>query len=255
MPYSRKDVFIGFAAEDRYNIVEPIVYHLKNYGINLWYDRDMLLLGDERVKKNLIEGAAGCKYAIIVLSENTAASMCALEEISIIESRFNQGEVTVFPILYELLPNDLPENLDWVKTLIYKEVDRNSGTREICNHIACKITEDYLNGRNYKHIQDVFIASPKELPLSTQAILNSYQEIDCANLNSRVSILYAIYHTMIHIHSNTSWTSQIVVKIFERLFAETRLSLNIDYREIWLLENACCILINDYVAFCTESKI
>ena len=38
-----KRIFIGFAAEDRYDIVEPIVYHLKNYGIELWYDRHMIV--------------------------------------------------------------------------------------------------------------------------------------------------------------------------------------------------------------------
>lgn len=252
---SNKRVYIGFAAEDRYDIVEPIVYHLKNYGIELWYDRHMLVMSDNRVAKNLIEGAAGCDYAIIILSKHTAKSTCALEEISIVESRFNQGIVTVFPILYEILPSELPEKLCWIKSLIFKEVDRSSGTREICNHIACKITDDLLVNRNYCHIQDIIFNPPEELPLDCKAILKSYLEVDHANLNSRVSLLYAAYLTITHIQDNTDWTSPMVIRIFERLFSETRLSLAIDYREIWLLENAVCLLINDYVAYCTESKI
>ena len=32
-------LFICFSAKDRYVIAQPIVYHLKNYGINVWYDR------------------------------------------------------------------------------------------------------------------------------------------------------------------------------------------------------------------------
>ena len=28
-------IFICFAAEDRYTIAEPIVYHLKNYGLKI----------------------------------------------------------------------------------------------------------------------------------------------------------------------------------------------------------------------------
>ena len=60
-------VFICFAAEDRYKIAEPIMYHLKNYGINTWYDRHKLLMGDNRVQKNLNEGAAKCQYALIIL--------------------------------------------------------------------------------------------------------------------------------------------------------------------------------------------
>ena len=252
---SNKRVFIGFAAEDRYDIVEPIVYHLKNYGIELWYDRHMLVMSDNRVVKNLIEGAAGCDYAIIILSKHTAKSSCALEEISIIESRFKQGNVTVFPVLYELLLDELPQKLSWIKTLIFKEVDRHSGTREICNHIACKMTDDILVKYNYRHIQDIIFSPPEELPLDCKAILKSYLEVDHANLNSRVSLLYAAYLTVTHIQDNTDWTAPMVIRIFERLFSETRLSLAIDYREIWLLENAVCLLINDYVAYCTESKI
>ena len=252
---SNKKVFIAFASEDRYDIVEPIVYHLKNYGIELWYDRHMLVMGDNRVEKNLIEGAAGCDYAIIILSKHTSKSSCALEEISIVETRFNQGNVTVFPVLYELSPNALPEKLCWIKALIFKEINRHSGTREICNHIACKITDDLLSNCNYLHIQDIMHNPPKELPLDCKAILRSYLEVDHANLNSRVALLYAAYLTATHTQSNTGWISPMVIRIFERLFSENRLSLTIDYREIWLLENAVCLLINDYVASCTESKI
>lgn len=252
---SNKKVFIGFAAEDRYDIVEPIVYHLKNYGIELWYDRHILVMGDNRVRKNLIEGAAGCDYAIIILSKHTAKSSCALEEISIVKSRFKQGMVTVFPVLYELSPSELPEKLFWIKSLIFKEVDRHSGTRVICNHIACKITGDLLVSCNYRHVQDIVFSPPKELPIDCKAILKSYLEVDHANLNSRVSLLYAAYLTVIHIDDNTNWTSHMVIRIFTRLFSETRLSLAIDYRDIWLLENAICLLINDYVVACTESRI
>ena len=51
--------------------------------------------------------------------------------------------------LDELAPENLPNNLAWIKELIFKEVDRHSGTREICNHIACKITGDIINFNTY----------------------------------------------------------------------------------------------------------
>ena len=252
---SNSKVFIAFAAEDRYDIVEPLVYHLKNYGIDLWYDRHALLMSDNRVETNLIEGAAGCGYAIIVLSKHTAKSSCALEEISILEARFKQGDVTVFPILYELTPNELPEKLCWIKTVIFKEVVRNSGTREICNHIACRITKDFLVDCNYRHVQDIILRPPDKLPLDSVAILKSYIEIDHANLNSRVSLLYATYLTIIHTTNNAKRVSPLVTRIFDRVFSEIRLSLATDYREIWLLENTLCLLINDYIASWTESSM
>ena len=117
-----------FAAEDRYRIVESLVYHLKNYGIGVWYDRYSLVLGDDRVKKNLLEGTASCKYAIVVISEYTIDSICAMEELSIIKARYQRGELTVFPILYEISPNSLSQELCWIKKLIFKETNKQSGT-------------------------------------------------------------------------------------------------------------------------------
>lgn len=213
-------------------------------------------MGDNRIEKNLYEGASKCSYAIAILSKNTIDSICAMEELSIIEDRCNQKDVTVFPVLYELLPECIPIELQWIKSLIFKEVNRHSGTREICNHIACKITGDILDNCNYKSIQDILNVDHRLLPSATYAILSSYQEIDCANLNSRVSLLYAAYLTIIHtkiIPYNSLIT--MISKIFERLLSEMRLNLTIDYRDLWLLENSICILVDCYLVSCIESRI
>lgn len=95
-------IFICFAAEDRYTIAEPIVYHLKNYGLKIWYDRYEMIMGDNREEKNLKEGAGNCQYAVVILSKDTYESPCAMEEISIIKERYRKNKVTVFPILYVL---------------------------------------------------------------------------------------------------------------------------------------------------------
>lgn len=144
LKYSHQ-VFIGFAAEDRYMIAEPIAYHLKNYGINTWYDRNKLLLGDNLKVKNLINGAGEAKYACMIISKHTSDSPCAMDELSIIHERFTNHDVTIFPILYELKPYEIPLSLQWIKQVMFKEVNRSSGTREICNHIACKISCDILS--------------------------------------------------------------------------------------------------------------
>lgn len=249
-------LFICFAAEDRYSIAEPIVYHLKNYGIEAWYDRYALVMADNRKQKNLEEGASKCTYAITILSKHTAGSICAMEELSIIEDRYYRNEVAVFPILFEISPGEIPCRLQWIKEIIFKEVDRHSGTREICNHIACKITSDYLENCNYKRLQDVLCIPPSSLPPVTHEILNSYRGVDCANLNSRVALLYTTY--LIFSHSQSMQKNSItdmISSIFKRLFSETRLNLDIDYRELWLLENSICILVNCYLASCKESKI
>lgn len=250
-----KKLFICFSAKDRYDIVQPIVYHLKNYGINIWYDRYEMVMGDDRFEKNIVEGAQKCEYALIILSSNTIDSMCATEEIKILESRYYKNEVTIFPVLYEIKPCKIPATFDWIRNLIFKEVNHTTGTVEICNHIACKITQDILKNCKYRTIAEIITAN-LPLPRSVKTLLSKYTKIDSANLNSRITLLYATYIVISESGRIVKDSlCEVPTKAFERLFTETVLNLTIDYRELWLLENSICILIDNYFISCTESKI
>lgn len=237
-------LFVAFAAEDRYTVAEPIVYHLKNYGVHTWYDRHNLLLGDKRRQKNLEEGAKECSYACIIISENTKFSVCAMEEIEIIKKRYFEGDVTVFPVFYEISPASIPLSLSWTKDLIYKEVNKRSGTREVCNHISCRISENMLMPHHIRNIRDCISWLPSYVP-SIRDILCSYIKADHANVNSKISLLYAAYLVMRNtITFPNSAEVDFACHVFNRLFAETQLNISVDYREIWLLENSMCILAN-----------
>ena len=215
------------------------------YGIKVWYDRQSLLLGDNRKQKNLIEGASQCKYAILVLSKNTLNSTCAMEEISIIKNRYITENLIVFPILYELSPEDIPYEIQWVKELIFKETNRMSGTRQICNHIACKITSDILSKLKYHNFQTILSNEIDSIPKHIYRLLNAYQQIDTQNINARITLLYATHLVITSQIKCINYNFTLVSKIFERLFSETRLNLDIDYREVWLMENSIAILINE----------
>lgn len=252
MIYKAK-IFICFAAEDRYSIAEPIVYHLKNYGIDIWYDRYKLLMGDNRIEKNLVEGAGQCNYAIAIISKNTINSPCTLEELSIIKERYYNKEVTVFPILYEISPDEISIELEWIKEIIFKEINRSSGTRDICNHIVCNLSEDLLTEYELNSIP--LISLSKLIPNEIKEILICYQSMDSYNLNSRISLLYAAHIVFKDKLRNTDLFPRFYFKSFERLFTETKLNITIDYRELWLLENIICLLANCYIEYSTESSI
>lgn len=255
MPINRPKVFICFAAEDRYTIAEPIVYHLKNYGLDIWYDRYKLLMGDNRIDKNLQEGAGQCNYAITILSQNTENSNCTLEELSILKERYNKNKIVIFPVLYEIIPDRLPNELEWIKELIFKEVNRQSGTREVCNHIICRITEDLISNFSIKSINNLSNNICVSIPTDIRNIIENYKRIDYDNINSRISLLYAIHIIIKERLKNTDKVPDFLYKIFERLFTETQLNISVDYRDIWLLENAICLLLNYYIEFSTESSI
>ncbi|MCI9379404.1 MAG: hypothetical protein HFI06_13075 [Eubacterium sp.] len=201
------------------------------------------------------EGAGKCGYALIVLSPNTINSVCATEEINILKSRYYKKEIIVFPVLYELKPCDIPPKFGWISNLIFKEVNRTTGTLEICNHIACKITNDIIDNCRYKTIEEI-VNSNLNLPKPIKSLLEKYTKIDNANLNSRVALLYATYIIIVESYNLAiAVLCEVPTKAFERLFTETLLNLTVDYRELWLLENSMCILIEYYFISCTESKM
>lgn len=249
-------IFICFAAEDRYTAAEPIAYHLKNYGFPVWYDRTELLMGDNRVKKNLDEGAGQSKYVIAVISRNSAPSKCFMEELEIVRKRYYKSEVTVFPVIYDISPQKLPDELQWICELIFKEISKISGTREVCNHVACRITNDLL--ANFEHKTLKSIETNCDIPILIKKFIETYLSIDNENLNARISILYATNLTIQNIYIDTFINNdyiKLISRIFTRLFDETRLNIKIGYRELWLLENAICLLINIYLESLTDSSI
>lgn len=253
---SKNKIFVCFAAEDRYTVAEPIVYHMKNYGFPVWYDRTELLMGDNRVRKNLFEGAGQSKYVIAVISKNSAASECFKEELEVVRKRYYKSEVTVFPVIYEISPQKLPNDLQWICELIFKEIYKSSGTREVCNHIACKITNDFLADYEQKNLYS--IATNCNIPNLIKRFIETYLSINNENLNARISILYSLNMTIQNIYIDNSISNDyinLVSRIFTRLFDETKLNLKIDYRNLWMLENAICLLINIYLESLTDSSI
>ena len=76
--YQFSQIFLGFAAKDRYTVAESLLYHLENYGVPVWYDRHDLIIGDNRQKENFEKGIIESKYAIIIFSENTEDCFCLI---------------------------------------------------------------------------------------------------------------------------------------------------------------------------------
>lgn len=239
-----RDVFLCFAAKDRYNIAEPIVHNLLNYGVNLWYDRHKMIVGENLIVENIINGACKCNYAIIIISSNTINSKCACNEISNLYHRYKTGNVFIFPVLYEILPEDIPDVFIWIKELIFKEVTVKSGAYQLCNHIICKITQDIALELKYNSFDKII--SHKSIPKTVCKMIESYNYVDSGNFNSRISILYCMYIVLSE-NLSISNNDKLIKRIFNRFFDETKLNLSIDYKNLRILENAFYMLFDEYL--------
>lgn len=235
-------IFLCFSSKDRNVFAESIYYHLSNFGLNSWYDRKEILMGDNREYKNFIEGVESCEYSVIVLSPNSIESICANEEIELIHKRFLKGKTYVFPVFFNILAADIPDKYSWMKKLVYKELDNTQDSRGLCNHIICKVLKDKLEHCPYPSLEKLR-NNCKDKFLST--LLNKYFEIDGLNYNARISMLYT---GTIYISSrvDTKDLPLYFSKGSNLLFDETKLNLKMDLRETRIFETLFALLVNDY---------
>lgn len=234
-------IFLCFSSKDRHSIVESFLYHLRNCGMETWYDRSKIVLGDERNYKNFNEGILQNKYSLIILSKNTIESVCANEEIDIIYKQYKTGKMTVFPVFYELKARDLPMKYKWMTSLVYKELKASDGTLGTCNHIVVKFLNDLIIAEKYKTIEDCTNMLNKAGEKYISTILSNYLQIDHQNYNAKISLVYCVYQ---YCTTKIAQIKPLVSLPFEHMFAINKLNLKIDSREVLILELSSVLLLN-----------
>lgn len=237
-------IFFCFSSKDRVEIVEAILFHIMNYELPVWYDRHRMLMGDERNYKNFDEGVGQCEYAIIIVSPNAIQSTCAMEEIELIHKRNIEGKTTVFPIFYNMKVDELPANLQWISSLVYKELNIGSDAHSACNHIICRVLLDEISKYKIQSINDLTIYLKHSSAFSyMNKLLKSYCRISDDNKDAQIALLYAIC-IYVKEHYNLNDIPEFYYAGVERLFDETRLHLPIDLRETLIFERLMLLLIN-----------
>lgn len=237
-------VFFCFSSKDRIQIVEAILFHITNYELPVWYDRYKMLMGDDRDYKNFEEGIGQCKYAIVIVSPNSVESVCAQEEMELIHKRHMTGEMTVFPIFYNIKAGELPENLRWMTKLVYKELDASIDAHGACTHIICRVLLDELEKYKIRSINGFleFYEHNSALCYITK-LLKAYCRINDDNRDAQIALLYSVCLYIREYH-NLNDVPDFYYAGVDRLFDETRLHLPIDLRETLIFERLTLLLIN-----------
>lgn len=102
-------VFLCFSSGDRETIVQSVLYHLKKYGVSVWYDYHELTLGDDRIHGNFTNGLDLCNYAVIIISPNMFDCNCGNDELNAIKNVILKNQYIFshyFIILQHLIYHD-----------------------------------------------------------------------------------------------------------------------------------------------------
>lgn len=235
-------VFLCFSSGDRYTIAKSCLYHLKNFGIPVWYDYHELVLGDKKYEKNFDDAIKKCSYFIIIYSNCFFNSPCAINEEELIFSELQQRSISIFPLLYnitfEMLP---PKQKDRIENLIYNEINTEDGCLSSVNQIVCKYFLDQLGYSLLEITPQInydFISTIKDPFI--KKMLENYVHISSDNFDARIAILYCIYEYII---TNFNYNiPEYIVRTMDYLFDTTKLHIPLNHKEIIIAELALMII-------------
>lgn len=238
-------IFLCFNIADRESVAEQILYHMSSFGFHVWYDRKDIFLGENRYQKNILEGANNIKnaYSIIILSKHFSRGDYCKKELNVIMERYQKGETFLFPILYDILPEELPKEYQWLLKLVCKIMEPGEEKLFATYHIVSKITSDLLAVSKYTNFHS-YLCSHSEKCFINDLIKN-YEILDMNNYSARMSLLYSLYIYIKNQH-NIYELPCFYYKGFEKLFSFTRLNIGTDHREMQIMENLGLLLLSIY---------
>lgn len=238
-------LFIGYSNQDRYDIVEPMVFHLKNYGINVWYDFHDMFLSDNRFLENFELGIGKSRYVVFIISHNFFKSNCAVEELKYAQVLYEKGEIILFPILYLIKASELPNEYSWIKKIIYNEVNEQSGTLFVTNQIIEKMLHDECNILTLRSFSDVSKYLKSKSNKYLENIIETYLSLDMPNYSARIALLYASY-LYITIEGETECANHIN-KIINKIVSFTSLNISLDHLTFNIFSLAVLVAFNNYL--------
>lgn len=238
-------MFLCFSSGDRYTVVKSCLYHLKNYGIPVWYDYHELILGDLKKEKNFEYAINSNKYFIIIYSESFFESPCALNEENRIFSQLKERDIVIFPLLYNIKFRELPiVYQNKLENLIYNEIDDISGCINSINQIVTKYLIDKLSIPSTAKTPTLYDYDASGInDLYIQELMRDYINIALDNFNARIALLACIFK---YIENKTEISEEyrFLSQTMRYLLKFTNFNIEYNHKELIIAELCILNLIN-----------
>lgn len=113
-------VFVSHASDDKIEYVEDLVNEIKNLGISVFYDQDVMSWGDD-LKERIDSGLKNCQLAIIVISPSYFGREWTEYELKVLlERQDTEKGKLILPILYKTSKEELLQHYPSLKHILFK---------------------------------------------------------------------------------------------------------------------------------------
>jgi hypothetical protein len=91
------DVFVSYSREDS-NPVDEVVEHLRNSDLDIWRDRQEMVLG-ERIRERILKGIQSSSVVLVFISRHSVESPWVLSELDTAMMLEMRRDTKVVPVL------------------------------------------------------------------------------------------------------------------------------------------------------------
>lgn len=188
-------IFLCFAVKNRMPYINDLYQYFQNFGLNVWYDRRNIYLGDDRYETNIELGAnrSDLKYAVVIYSDDFANGNICLDEYKILVKRHNSGEIHIFPVFLNEVPTNIDDKFALLKQLVYKQINSPKDYLAVTLHIVAKLCKDELKSlpNNWQSFKGCIMNYIKDSLL--HKMLTIYINIPANKYEMRITSLYYIF--------------------------------------------------------------
>ena len=235
-------VFFGFSGQDRLKYAQSLNFHLKNFGVDVWYDYEKIFLGDIGDFVNIEEGLNSSKTIILFFSKNLFQSSGALLELDEIKKRIDSKQnLVIIPVFCDNSIPQIPPKYSWLLKYIYGELTESTGTYNLAIDVLKRLLYEKLKPVEYKNLLEL---SNLNLGDFINNLIRIYMSIDKNNIHVRITILYIMISYLLE---KDSVTDKVAYFTSNFIFNKIKLNLQISIQELICMESILILLINNII--------
>lgn len=189
-PTGATDLFISYSSKNA-EFVARLAHDLRARGIQVWWDKWMMKVGDSLHRK-IQEGIKNSAWLAVVLSPHSVNSPWVEKELnSALMKELEQKEVFVLPILYQ--DCDVPLLL---RDKLYADFrsSYSEGLKALLERVTPKIRPDLLDGLLSGSSSTITISYAQTLAADRQSYVNELaKKLDSSSVRDRSAALTALF--------------------------------------------------------------
>jgi hypothetical protein len=105
----RWNVFISHASEDKQEVAHPLAEALRAKGLEVWYDKFTLRLGDS-LRESIDDGLANSRFGVVILSKHFFAKRWPVKELNGLAAREVDSREVILPVWHGVTHRDVADH-------------------------------------------------------------------------------------------------------------------------------------------------